>query len=644
MPGAEKGQMIMKAGIYHSSARAMNGEVEVELEVSERRIENLRVIRSHETPGIGTPLYDKDHRRMDRIGACPELVIPERVVEKQSLAVPHVPGARVTSMAILRATEKALTLAGADISEWKKKNNGSMSDEEQPMTESDFVIVGGGGAGFAAAIEAGRQGKSVTILEKCGEIGGNTMICGSVINALDPKGQAKLTMTDALKGVVEQALSEESVNAEHAALQDEVRKEWQAYLTEGRKDLFDTPAWYTLQTWNGGDRIGDLKLIRRMVDRSQAAYEWLKDLGMQFDETPAQGAGALWQRSHVGKMEMGTGFISTFLNAVDELLDVQIKTGRQAVEILTRNGRVTGVKAVNESGCEEIYTAKEGVLLACGGYSANRKMVQEYNTSGKWTDLGHVPTTNRTTCAQGEGIQLAEKVGAGVRDMDQIQLLYLGNLKNGNMTKYPPRCVCATPETIFVNQNGDRFVREDGRRDNICSAILRQPGQKYYIIESADGAYYTDITSPDWRSGDGFTREYLEENGYIQVADTLEGLAEKINVNPERLCRSVESYNACAEQGKDGEFGRVAFGCKLEHGPYTATVRQVSIHYTMGGLTIDPDTHVLDKKGDVIPGLYAAGEITGGIHGGNRLGGNAIADIIVFGLQAAESMIKDNRK
>ena len=136
--------MIMKAGIYHSSAHAMNGEVEVELEVSERRIENLRVIRSHETPGIGTPLYDKDHRRMDRIGACPELVIPERVVEKQSLAVPHVPGARVTSMAILRATEKALTLAGADISEWKKKNNDSMSDEEQPMTESDFVIVGGG--------------------------------------------------------------------------------------------------------------------------------------------------------------------------------------------------------------------------------------------------------------------------------------------------------------------------------------------------------------------------------------------------------------------------------------------------------------------------------------------------------------------
>lgn len=128
------------------------------------------------------------------------------------------------------------------------------------------------------------------------------------------------------------------------------------------------------------------------------------------------------------------------------------------------------------------------------------------------------------------------------------------------------------------------------------------------------------------------------------MADTLEGLAAKINVNPERLCRSVESYNACVEQGKDGEFGRVAFGCKLEHGPYTATVRQVSIHYTMGGLTIDPDTHVLDKKGDVIPGLYAAGEITGGIHGGNRLGGNAIADVIVFGLQAAESMIKDNRK
>ena len=118
----------MKAGVYRGSARAMNGEVEVELEVSEHRIESLRVIRSHETPGIGTPLYDKDHRRMDQIGDCPEFVIPERVVEKQSLVVPHVPGARVTSMAILRATEKALILADADISEWKQSDGDSQKE------------------------------------------------------------------------------------------------------------------------------------------------------------------------------------------------------------------------------------------------------------------------------------------------------------------------------------------------------------------------------------------------------------------------------------------------------------------------------------------------------------------------------------
>lgn len=128
--------------------------------------------------------------------------------------------------------------------------------------------------------------------------------------------------------------------------------------------------------------------------------------------------------------------------------------------------------------------------------------------------------------------------------MDQIQLLYLGNMKNGNMTKYPPRCVCATPETIFVNQNGDRFVREDGRRDDICAAILRQPGRRYYVIESADGAHYTDITSPKWRSGDGFDRKYLEENGYIQVADILTELAEKIGISPEHLLQSVNSYHA----------------------------------------------------------------------------------------------------
>lgn len=634
----------MNAGIYQGSARAMNGEIVVEIEVSEQRLEKLRVIESHETPGIGTVLLDRNQEQVDNVGDCPELVIPERIVQKQSLAVAHVPGARVTSMAIIRAAEKALINARADMTEWKQKKEDMSVDTAGQRVEADIVIVGGGGAGFSAAIEAGRQGKSVVILEKCGEIGGNTMICGAVMNALDPKGQAELEMTDALKGVVEEALSEKPVSEEHAALQREVRGEWEKYQAEGRDGLFDTPAWYTLQTWNGGDRIGDLKLIRRMADHSQSAYEWMKDLGMEFDERPAQGAGALWQRSHVGKMEMGTGFISTFLNAVDKLDNVRIVTGRQAVSLVIRDGSVCGVKACTETGAEEIYMAHEGVLLACGGYSANRKMVQEYNTSGKWTDLSHTPTTNRTSCARGEGIRLAEQVGAGVRDMDQIQLLYLGNMKNGNMTKYPPRCVSATPETIFVNQNGDRFVREDGRRDEICAAILRQPEQKYYIIESADGVHYTDITSPEWRSGDGFTRAYLEENGYIWVADTLAELAERIGIDSEHLIHSVTSYNACTDAGKDGTFGRVAFGCKLEHGPYTATARQVSIHYTMGGLTIDPDTHVLNQKGDVIPGLYAAGEITGGIHGSNRLGGNAITDIIVFGLQAAKSMIKDHCK
>ncbi len=630
----------MKPGTYTASAMGQNDNVTVEVTVDETAIKSVKIVAQQETPGIGSPLYDENGKICENGGTCPVILLPQEIIARQSLAVDAVSGATVTSKAILGAVASAMEQAGADLKDWR-----SVSEKKVVIEgphEADVVIVGAGGAGLSAAISAAQQGASVIVVEKTGMVGGDTLVCGATYNTWTPEEQAVLPdMGDGMKGVIEAAINEKPVNEEHAALIEEVRKEWEAFKSEGKHGVFDSAAWFTLQTWNGGDKVGDLKLIRQYADLAYNGYKWLLPLGMDFQKGMGQGAGALWQRSHFSVMNMGTGFISTYLDVLKKMDNVTIYLNMEGKELIkNENGRVIGLKCKDINGGEQIFSAKKGVVLATGGYGANSKLVQSYNTSGKWDDLSKAPTTNRHACSQGDGIIMAAGVGANTRDMDQIQLLYLGNLVDGGLTKYPARCVTATSQTIFVNTEGNRFVQEDGRRDQICKAVLAQPGAFYYIIEAADGSFYEDINDPKWRSADGFTREFLEENGFIYVANTLEELAAKIKVPAKNLIASVESYNACADAGVDKEFGRTNFACKLEHGPYVATPRQASIHHTMGGLIIDTDTHVLAKDGSIIEGLYAAGEVIGGLHGGNRLGGNAVTDVVVFGKLAGETAAK----
>ena len=229
---------------------------------------------------------------------------------------------------------------------------------------------------------------------------------------------------------------------------------------------------------------------------------------------------------------------------------------------------------------------------------------------------------------------MATEVGAALRDMDQIQLVYMANMKDGGASRYLTRCVSA--EAVFVNKNGERFVREDGRRDDVCSAIFEQPDRMFYVLLAADGPTYIDPDSPDFASVDGFGREYLEKNGFMVVADTFEELAEKLNMDYEVLRKSIDQYNEGMETGND-PFGRASYVSKFENGPFLALPRQNQIHYTMGGLVVDTSARVLNNDGEPIPGLYAAGEVTGGLHGGNRVGGNGVTDTVVYGKIAGES-------
>ena len=635
---AEAGKTPMTPGTYEGTAQGQNGTVTVEVTVTADKIEKIEVTSQMETPGIGAPLTENGNE-----GDTPVAVLPARMVENQTWTVDSVSGATITSYALRNAVKDALTKAGAVADEWKA---------EEPKTTADFtektydvVIVGGGGAGLAAAISAKQQGaQTVLVLEKCGAVGGDTLVCGAIYNCPDEELQSKATLSDAKKAQIEAVLAKPTTTEEEKELQDTVTVEWKAYQESGRTDIFDSDAWYTLQTFDGGDRVADLSLVKVLCNNAKDGYDWIKSLGMEFHDTIGQGAGSLWERTHTSTMNMGTGFISTYVNTLKAMDGVDIMTSTTGNELVVdANGAVTGVKAKDVDGNEYTFTATKGVILATGGFAANGKMISEYNTSDKWaaTDLSKVKTTNRYACSQGDGITMALAAGADLSQMEQIQLLYLGNVKDGQLTKYPPRVVNGTDQEIFINKEGKRFVQEDGRRDTICLAVLQQTDSMFYFLESADGNYVDVDTAV---SADGFSLRYLEEQGYVVIAATLDEMATKLGMDADTLKATVDSFNASVEAGEDKDgFGRTLFSVQLTKGPWVATPRTACLHHTMGGVHIDTSCRVLNKDGNAIKGLYAAGEITGGIHGANRLGGNAVVDTVVFGKLAGETVVADNK-
>ena len=331
---------------------------------------------------------------------------------------------------------------------------------------------------------------------------------------------------------------------------------------------------------------------------------------------------------------MGTGYIKVFMEAIGEE-NVLVNTKGEAL-VQDETGRVVGVKATNPDGTELTITANKGVIIATGGFSANVEMRQQYNTSGKWPVLGENVMTTNAAGITGDGIAMASAIGANLVDMEQIQLLYLGNPFNGGMTYYTPRDLSGTDQIIFVNKEGKRFVQEDGRRDVICCALIDQTDGLMYILESGDG----NAVDPDeLLTGDGHKARDAEAQGYLLIADTLEEMAEKIGCDAETLKATVASFNEAVKAGED-EFGRKLYSTELTKGPWIACARVACVHHTMGGIEVNTNTEVLDANGNVIPGLYAAGEVTGGLHGANRLGGNAIVDFVVFGKLAGENAAK----
>ena len=557
-----------KAGTYSATVTGMQ-EMTVNVTVSEDAITDIQIDHK-ETPGIGTPIIEK---------------FPAEIIAIQGLGLDTVAGATLTSKAVLEGVAKCMEQAGADVEALKAIKPGAVAKADDVELTVDVLVLGAGGAGMAAAVTANENGKNVLVLEKTPAMGGNTILSGGALNAVDEGSDIAIANNDSVE------------------------------------------LHYT-QTYEGGNKAGKTELIRILVEQAWDGVEWLKAMGMEFIEGEVfTVTGGMWPRAHKPVEPVGTGFFKTYGAYVDSHDGIEVMYNTAAKELIVENGVVVGAIAEGETGNKVTVKATNGVVLATGGFAGNVEMRQKYNT--QWADLGAQIKTTNASGVTGDGIAMATAVGANLVDMGNIQLLPLGDPETGSLSGNIEHDV---ERRIFINKEGKRFVDEGGRRDVMTQALIGQTDSYMFILMDSD-CYPTgdEVNNFNESAND------LVKAGRAFKADTLEELAAQIGVPADALVESVNEFNKhVADKSKD-EFGRTLYSTPIDTAPYYAAPRVPTVHHTMGGVEINVNCEVLDANGNVIPGLFAAGEVTGGIHGENRLGGNALTDTVVFGRIAGNS-------
>ena len=610
--GKKAAPLALKNGTFEGKAYGNNGWLTVEVNIKDNKITDIKTPGQRETKYLGDTAIRE---------------IGKDVLQYQTLNVDNIAGATVTSTALKTAIAQAIEKAGGDIAAFQKPVPEKIKKVAGITKGSaDLIIVGAGGAGLSAAVTAKDLGvKNVLVLEKMPVIGGNTLRCASAFNAADPDRQKALPMTETLKEAVVKAINEKPVSEEHAKLMADIKAKYEAYLKSGSKTLFDCPEWHALQTYNGGDKVGQIPLIRQYSNNVLDTLHWMQSKGSPVMDRVSQGAGALWQRTHQLDAPAGLGLIDPLYQAAVKQ-GVNFKLGMRVQDlILNDKGRVIGVTATDKVGNKYEFTSKDGVILATGGYSQNKEMRQK--SAPHLTS--EMVSTNQPG-ATGDGIIIATRHGADTTGMNYVQVYPLATPGTGAL-QGRARKMSGLDDVIDVNKNGERFVKEDARRDEFVAAIKKQPGGVVYDINDSSIVKPLNSFNEDV--------ETLVSIGRIYKADSLADLAKQLGMPADKLEATVAEFNKMVEAKKDPKFGRKLFDRPIVKPPFYATPRAPSIHHTMGGLQISTNAQVLDKNGKPIPGLYAAGEVTGGIHGSNRLGGNATADVLTFGRIAAKSAV-----
>ena len=555
-------------GTYQGTGMGRGGEINVEMEISDNAIKAIKVLEHDESEGLDVA--------MD--------MLTEEMIATNNMDVDIVTGATLTSSGFKNAVKDAFEKTGADKTLLVAKEKPA-AEKREAEYDADVIVIGAGGAGLTAAITAAENGKSVIVLEKMPIVGGNTLISGG----------------------------------EYAAPENWVQE------VEGIEDSADL---FYEDVMKGGDNEGDPELVRILADRALEGAEWLRDdVNMIFEDYMLFFGGHSVERSLVPKNATGYEMVSK-LTAKVESTGTPIHVNTEATELIEdESGKIVGVKAMY-NGEAITYNAKNGVIIASGGFGYSKEMREKYNPK---MNEGYLSTN--TVGSTGDGIIMAEKAGAKLEDMAFIQayptcdtlsgaLLYVGDVRMEG-------------RSILVNKEGKRFVEELDRRDVISNAVIAQTGGVSYM-------FWDESAMVDSQVAVKHAAEYngLLARGQIVKADTIEEAAEFFEIDKDELKKTIENYNQYAKDGKDLEFNKRGKLVPFEDGPYYIMVSKPAIHHTMGGIKINTSAQVVSEDGRVIEGLFAAGEVVGDIHGTNRLGSDAITDITVFGRIAGDSASK----
>lgn len=597
----------------------------MEVDIDGDKVTSIKVDSSGETKGVADEVFRR---------------LPKTIVENQTLNLDAVSGATISSHGVIDGVAEAIDEAGGDSTEWKNREKPAATKVEDEEITVDVAVVGAGGAGLAAAVRSIQHGEKVAILEKYPQIGGNTSRAGGPMNAAEPEWQSKFKALPGEKETLIE-LAKTPIDKIDPEYQDDFKKlqeQIKEYIDSGTDYLFDSTLLHEIQTYLGGKRTdlkgneihGKYALVHELVTNALNSVKWLQDLGVKFDNSQVtEPVGGLWRRGHKPVEPLGYAFIHVLgdwirEHGVDPYLETRVE------KLIIEDGKVRGVIATRADSSTLTVHAK-AVILTAGGFGANTKMVQKYNTY--WPNIADDSTTTNSPAITGDGINLGLEAGADLFGMGFIQLMPVADPKTGELFT---GVVTPPANYIMVNKKGKRFVNEFAERDVLAKAVIENSGLIYQIADDKikDTAYNT-------------TQESLDAQvkaGTLFRADTLEDLAKQIGMNPAVLVKTIQDYNSYVDCGEDPDFHKNVLGLKCEVAPFYATPRKPAIHHTMGGLVIDTKAHVLNKDGQIIDGLYSAGENAGGIHAGNRLGGNSLADIFTFGRIAANTAYEDHQE
>ena len=599
--GAKSASTSSDAGVsgdFTGTAKGFGGDVSVTLTLTDGAITGCTAEGKDETEGVGSQAIAK---------------MPGEIAESGSIAVDGVSGATITSTAIKEAAAAALTAAGLNPDDYKTAVEKDAAAEDSTV-DADVVVVGAGGAGMTAAITAAAEGKSVVILESQSMVGGNSvratggMNAGKTVYQDENEFGESAGVEKTLKTAAEKYADNETITA----LAKTVSEQWAAYQANPT-GYFDSVELMELDTMIGGKGINDPELVETLCANSADAIDWLDEHGITLHNVSSFG-GASVKRIHrpvnaEGKTVSVGSYMIPLLQENCEKAGVKMMLDTTATEILTdANGAAVGVKATGASG-ETVTVNAKAVVLTTGGFGANLDMVVKYKP-----ELKGFMTTNAPGI-QGQGIEMAQAIGAATVDMDQIQIHPTVEANTAALITEGLRGDGA----VLINEEGQRFIDEVGTRDVVSAAEIAQTGSYSWLVVDQAMADASSVI-----------QGYIKK-GYTVTGSTYEELGKAMGVDAAAFAETMEKWNGYVEAKNDPDFGRTSFANPLNTAPYYAVKVTAGVHHTMGGLKINANTEVLNEKGEVIPGLFAAGEVTGGVHGANRLGGNAVADFTVFG-------------